>query len=127
MLSKAIMTTMLPVIDLVRARDFYESKLGLTPVGPKPDGKFIYECGGGAQLALFPRPGGTKADHTAISFQVENIEQAIAKLKANGVVFEDYDYPDLRTVNHICVLGSEKAAWFRDTEGNFLCIHQDIG
>ncbi|MNG30024.1 Glyoxalase-like domain protein [compost metagenome] len=78
-------------------------------------------------LALFPRPGGTKADHTAISFQVENIEQAIAELKANGVVFEDYDYPDLRTVNHVCVLGAEKAAWFRDTEGNFLCIHEDIG
>ncbi|MCY1524070.1 hypothetical protein D9M68_589900 [compost metagenome] len=127
MLSKAIVTTMLPVIDLVRARDFYESKLGLTPAGLKPDGKFIYECGGGALLALFPRPGGTKADHTAISFQVENIEQAIAELKANGVVFEDYDYPDLRTVNHICVLGAEKAAWFRDTEGNFLCIHEDIG
>ncbi|MFC5697994.1 VOC family protein [Pseudomonas sp. GCM10022186] len=72
MLSKAIVTTMLPVIDLLRARDFYESKLGLTPAGLKPDGKFIYECGGGALLALFPRPGGTKADHTAISFQVEN-------------------------------------------------------
>jgi hypothetical protein len=42
------------------------------------------------------------------------------------VVFEDYDLPDLKTVNHICVLGSEKAAWFKDTEGNFLCLHQDL-
>ena len=24
------------------------------------------------------------------------------------------------------VLGSEKAAWFKDTEGNVLCIHQTI-
>ncbi|MEG0448163.1 MAG: VOC family protein, partial [Comamonas sp.] len=26
----------------------------------------------------------------------------------------------------VCVLGSEKAAWFKDTEGNYLCIHQDL-
>ena len=43
-----------------------------------------------------------------------------------GVVFEDYDFPGLKTVNHVCVLGSEKAAWFQDTEGNLLCIHQDL-
>ena len=23
-------------------------------------------------------------------------------------------------------LGAEKAAWFQDTEGNFLCIHEDL-
>ncbi|NLD67923.1 MAG: VOC family protein, partial [Limnobacter sp.] len=30
------------------------------------------------------------------------------------------------TEAHVCVLGSEKAAWFKDTEGNWLCIHQDL-
>jgi hypothetical protein len=24
------------------------------------------------------------------------------------------------------VLGSEKAAWFNDPEGNILCLHEDI-
>jgi hypothetical protein len=47
-------------------------------------------------------------------------------LKRAGVVFEDYDFPELKTVDHVCVLGSEKAAWFKDTEGNYLCIHEDI-
>ncbi len=42
-----------------------------------------------------------------------------------GVVFEDYDLPGLRTVDHVCVLGSEKAAWFRDTEGNIMAVVQD--
>jgi hypothetical protein len=28
-------------------------------------------------------------------------------------------------VDSVCVLGAEKAAWFKDTEGNILCIHQD--
>ena len=126
MLANAPVTTMLPVIDLARARHFYEQKLGLIPAGLRPDGKFLYRSGSGAILALFPREGGTKAEHTAISFQVPDIYAAIRELEAAGVQFEDYDLPGLRTENHVCVLGSEKAAWFRDSEGNYLCLHEDL-
>lgn len=126
MLATAPITTMLPVIDMARARDFYESKLGFVPGGEKPDGKFTYTGAGGATLALFPKPEGTKAEHTAVSFQVRDIEAAVTALEGKGVVFEDYDFPGLKTVNHVCVLGAEKAAWFKDTEGNYLCIHEDI-
>ena len=126
MLTNAPVTTMLPVKDLARARDFYEKRLGLKPLGAKQDGKFEFEGGTGGIIALFPKDGGTKADHTAVSFQVKDIGRAISELKARGVVFEDYDFPGLKTVNHVCVLGSEKAAWFRDTEGNYLCIHEDL-
>ena len=126
MLTNAPVTTMLPVKDLDRAREFYERKLGLKPLGLRQDGKFQYASGGGGILALFPKDGGTKADHTAVSFQVKNIEQAIKDLEGRGVVFEDYDFPGLKTVNHVCVLGAEKAAWFKDTEGNYLCIHEDV-
>jgi catechol 2,3-dioxygenase-like lactoylglutathione lyase family enzyme len=126
MLTNAPVTTMLPVKDLNRAREFYENKLGLKPLGLRQDGKFQYASGGGGILALFPKDGGTKADHTAVSFQVKNIEQAIKDLKQRGVVFEDYDFPGLKTENHVCVLGAEKAAWFKDPEGNYLCIHEDL-
>ncbi|HRO62010.1 MAG TPA: VOC family protein [Burkholderiaceae bacterium] len=125
MLANAPMTTMLPVVDLDRARQFYEERLGLQPLGQSPDGKFRYAIGG-TTLALFPKPDGTKADHTAVSFQVADIETEIADLEARGVVFEDFDLPGLKTEAHVCVLGSEKAAWFKDTEGNYLCIHQDL-
>jgi predicted enzyme related to lactoylglutathione lyase len=116
---------MLPVKDIDRARAFYEGCLGLSPGGFKPDGKFVYSVGG-STLALFPKPEGTKADHTAISFQVNDITASIEQLKRSGVVFEDYDFPGLKTVNHVCVLGAEKAAWFKDTEGNYLCLHEDL-
>lgn len=125
MLANAAVTTMLPVIDMTRARGFYEGRLGLVPGGLQPDGKFVYRVGG-STLALFPKPEGTKADHTAISFQVADIVATIGALKQAGVVFEDYDFPDFKTVNHVCVLGSEKAAWFKDPEGNYLCLHEDI-
>ena len=125
MLSHSAVTTMLPVIDMVRARAFYEDCLGLQPGALRPDGKFVYRVGGSA-LALFPKPGGTKAEHTAISFQVPDIAASIEALKNRGVVFENYDFPDFKTVNHVCVLGSEKAAWFKDTEGNYLCLHEEL-
>ena len=125
MLSDSSVTTMLPVMDMARARAFYEGRLGLTPGGLKADGKFVYSVGG-STLALFPKPEGTKADHTAISFRVPDIASSVESLERAGVAFEDYDFPGLKTVNHICVLGAEKAAWFKDTEGNFLCIHEDI-
>lgn len=126
MLSDSSVTTMLPVKDMARARSFYGGCLGLKPGGLRPDGKFVYLVGG-STLALFPKPEGTKADHTAISFRVDDINASIEALKRTGVVFEDYDFPGLKTVNHVCVLGAEKAAWFKDSEGNYLCIHEDVG
>lgn len=125
MLSDSSVTTMLPVKDMARARSFYEGCLGLKPGGLRPDGKFVYVVGG-STLALFPKPEGTKADHTAISFRVTDINASIEALKRKGVAFEDYDFPGLKTVNHVCVLGAEKAAWFKDSEGNYLCIHEDM-
>jgi predicted enzyme related to lactoylglutathione lyase len=127
MLGKANVTTVLPVIQMDRARKFYQDTLGLKPVGFAADGNYIFACGGGAQIALIPKPQGTKAEHTALSFEVRGIEDVIAKLQARGVVFEDYDLPGLKTVEHVCVIGSDKAAWFKDPEGNYLCVHEETG
>ena len=123
-LTKAAVTTILPVKDMDRARRFYAEKLGLEPKGFAADGNFLFACGGDAHIALITKPEGTKAEHTALSFEVQRIERVIAELEGRGVVFEDYDFPNLKTVEHVCVLGSEKAAWFKDTEGNYLCVHE---
>ncbi len=124
MLSKAPVTTILPVIDMNRAREFYERKLGLKPMGFAADGNFIFGCAGEAAIALIQKPQGTKAEHTAISFEVEDAMAEVKELERRGVIFEDYDLPGLKTVEHVCVLGSDRAAWFKDTEGNILCVHQ---
>ena len=124
-LTRAPVTTMLPVKNLERAREFYVHRLGLEADGLAADGKFLLRANG-TTLALFPRPEGTKAEHTAVSFKVENIAAAIRELTARGVEFADYDLPGFKTVEHVCVLGSEKAAWFQDPEGNILCLHEEI-
>ena len=61
MLSQSQVTCILPVKDLARARRFYEESLALEPRGLQPDGRFIYRCGG-AEVALLPKRGGTKAN-----------------------------------------------------------------
>ena len=126
MLTQAKVTTMLPVKDMDRARAFYEGKLGFRPDGgAKVDGRYEYELSG-SRIALIPREGGSKAEHTALSFEVRDIAARIRELQGSGVQFEDYDMPGLKTVQHVCVLGSEKAAWFRDPEGNYLCLHEEV-
>jgi hypothetical protein len=77
-------------------------------------------------LALMKAEEGAQTNHTVLSFEVSDIGQEIRDLAARGVTFEDYDLPELRTVDHGCVIGAEKAAWFKDTEGNFLCLHETL-
>jgi len=42
------------------------------------------------------------------------------------VTFEEYDQPEMKTVNGIATAGGARAAWFKDTEGNILAIIQDV-
>ena len=125
MLSSSRVTTILPVVDAERAHDFYSRVLGLKDLGKTGDGKYLFEASG-SLIALLPKPEPTKADHTALSFEVADAGAAVEELTSRGAQFEDYDLPGLKTVNKVCVLGSERAAWFKDSEGNILCIHQEL-
>jgi predicted enzyme related to lactoylglutathione lyase len=115
---------MMPVTDVDRAREFYSETLGLAFTGTNDEGSATYALDGGTTLVLLPRPDSSPSTSTAMSFEVDDIVSEIGDLSARGVVFEDYDLPDLRTVDHVCVLGSEKAAWFKDPSGNVLCLHE---
>jgi len=126
MLGNARAVATLPVVDLVRARRFYEGKLGLKLLKANTAAQFqdaMYEAGGGARVYLYQRAL-TKADHTVLAFEVKNIEQAVKDLKAKGVVFEEYDMPGLKTVDSIATVPNGKSAWFKDTEGNILSVAQ---
>jgi len=125
MLADAPVMTMLPVVDMDRARAFYEDKLALRSQGRNTQGNYVYSCGG-ATIALYQREAPTKADHTVLSWEVKDIAETVRGLAEKGVVFEEYDLPNFKTVEKVCVLGAEKAAWFKDTEGNILCIHENL-
>jgi catechol 2,3-dioxygenase-like lactoylglutathione lyase family enzyme len=123
--------TRLPAQDLDRARRFYADKLGLHPIEERPGG-LRYECGG-ATFSLFASGGRPSGEHTQMAWTVDDIETTVEYLRSRGVVFEDVDLPGLRTTSGIAdVTGNypstgatgERAAWFRDSEGNLLGIGQ---
>lgn len=126
MLGNSQVTPTLPVVNLERARGFYEKSLGLKPEGNEHNGQITYKCGNGSRLHIYQRSEPTKADHTAATFEVDNVESSVKELRGKGVKFEEYDMPGLKTVNGIATLDNEKGAWFKDTEGNILCIHQAL-
>jgi len=123
MLTNVSVRPTLPVVDLNRAKKFYEEKLGLKVVGEDPSPGVILQAGGGTQLYIYQRAA-TKADHTAASFSVKDVEAEVTELKAKGVVFEEVEIPSMgaKTVDGVITFGELKAAWFKDTEGNMLGI-----
>jgi len=125
MINKAQLTAVLPVVDVSRAAGFYRDRLGLKDLGVDTTGNQILLSGTGAQIALMPAEAGAQSSHTVLTFEVENITQEIKELEGRGVAFLDYDLPDLKTTDHVAVLGTEKGAWFADTEGNILCLHEN--
>jgi catechol 2,3-dioxygenase-like lactoylglutathione lyase family enzyme len=122
-LATSAVAVMLPVEDVDRARKFYEDKLGLKYDGQNMEGSAMFALEGGTTLVLLPRPGGTRADSTAMSWAVEDVQGVVDDLESRGVVFEDYDFPELKTVDHIASFGDFKSAWFLDPDSNVLCVH----
>jgi catechol 2,3-dioxygenase-like lactoylglutathione lyase family enzyme len=123
MLADRPIHTALPAADLERARRFYAEKLGLTQESEVPGGLF-YRCGENTQFLLFPSQGTASGTHTQAGWIVDDIEAEVADLKARGVVFDEYDTPDLKTVNSVETTGQTKAAWLKDSEGNLLVLLQ---
>jgi catechol 2,3-dioxygenase-like lactoylglutathione lyase family enzyme len=133
MLQDGSNATRLPAQDLERARRFYSEKLGLEPVEERPGG-LRYQCRNG-EFALFQSAGAPSGDHTQMGWEVDDIDATVQELRARGVVFEEYDFPGMKTVDGITeVHGNypskggvgERAVWFRDSEGNLLGIGQPI-
>ncbi len=123
MLINASVHATLPVVDLERARKFYEGKLGLKVIRTDPSPGAVLQAGEGTTLYIYQRAA-TKADHTAASFTVKDVEAEVKELKAKGVVFEEIEIPSMgiKTVDGIATKGELKAAWFKDTEGNILGV-----
>ena len=123
MLSECPIHAALPATDLERAKRFYADQLGLLPESEGPDGLF-YRCGGTTRFLVFPSGGGTSGTHTQMTWNTPNIEAEVAELKARGVVFDEYDLPEVKTSNSVATLGESKGAWFYDSEGNLLALGQ---
>jgi predicted enzyme related to lactoylglutathione lyase len=126
MIENAQVTPILPVADLSRATGFYRDRLGLKDLGDEVGGQRLLQTGAGSTIGLMTAEEGAQTAHTVLTFEVQDITKEVRDLESRGIGFLDYDTPEIKTVDHVCDMGDEKAAWFADTEGNILCLHERL-
>ncbi|WP_284976054.1 VOC family protein [Arthrobacter sp. efr-133-TYG-104] len=115
----------LPAQDLGRARAYYSEKLGLEPENPDAEDNLMYKCGDGTGFFIYQTSNAGTAKNTQMGWMVSDVDAAVAELREKGVVFEDYDFPGLKTENSVARMpDGSAAAWFLDSEGNILSLNQ---
>ncbi|MDO8337523.1 MAG: VOC family protein [Microcella sp.] len=117
--------TVLPAADLDRARTFYHDKLGLDPDETR-EGSLVFHPAPGAEFEIYETPNAGTAQNTQMGWMTDDLDGEMAVMRSHGIVFEEYDTPDMKTVNGVLEGKDLRAAWFRDSEGNFLCVSQRI-
>jgi predicted enzyme related to lactoylglutathione lyase len=124
MLAKGFAMATVPAEDLERAVKFYTEKLGLKQEKSREEGSALFVAAGGSKIFMYQR-NRTKAEHTAITFDVPDLEATVKEITAKGVKFEQYHFGPIDTNEMgIATTGNTKAAWLTDTEGNILALVQ---
>jgi len=121
MLGKADATPMVAVKDLDRARKFYEDTLGLKEVDDFGEGFMLKS--GDTQLSVYRSEFAGTNKATALTFDVDDIDDEVRALKDKGIFFEHYDLEGLTAKGDIYEgEGGFKTAWFKDPDGNILSL-----
>jgi predicted enzyme related to lactoylglutathione lyase len=122
MLSDSRVHANIPAADIERARRFYTESLGLS-VTDERDGLLMFTTDGGTTFMVYQTEFAGQAGHTIAQWHVDDIDGEVKDLKGKGVMFEEYDMPGVSwsdSVASIPTMG--RAAWFKDSEGNIMCL-----
>jgi predicted enzyme related to lactoylglutathione lyase len=108
-----------PVTDIKRARKFYEEVLGLRPTLEVLNGMLVeYEIGNGVfTIGCLGDAFQPSSDGTFVSLEVENLDDAVARLNDCGVQF----------VMGVTELPTSKFVVVSDPDGNNVMIHKRKG
>jgi len=110
------------VKDLGKAKEFYEGILGLKPEHEQEVVASVYRCGNGKLQVYQSEFAGTN-QATSASWEAEDVRGVVNELKEKGVVFEHYDsMPGVKLDGDVHVMGEMQTAWFKDPDGNILCV-----
>lgn len=124
MLGDANVAATLAVKDLAAARKFYEDVLGLHETVMEADYAVVYKSGD-SMIQIYPSSYAGTNQATAATWEVADVQAVVDDLKAKGVVFEHFDMPAEagEWQGDVLVSQAEHAAWFKDPDGNTLCVH----
>ncbi len=117
MLETKVAMATVAVKSLEVAKRFYEGVVGMKPL-PSQERALVYQTGGGALFVYESQFAGTNKA-TSVTWRIGGeVETLVKDLKAKGVVFEQYDMPNLTRDGDIHRSGDTKIAWFKDPDGN---------
>ena len=125
MLESARAIAFVPATDLGRARDFYESVLGLEVLDVS--GFACVFRVGGATLRVALVGELSPQSFTVFGWTVGAISETMAGLAARGVEFLRYEGMDQDPAGVWTTPGGDRIAWFRDPDGNVLSLTQFHG
>lgn len=123
MLEQANAIPTIGVKNLQEAKQFYQNKLGLTPIGDGDEFVQLYKAGNGTIEVYKSDFAGTNKATTVTWAIGDELENEVDTLRKKGVEFEHYSLPDTKLEGDIHVMKNMKAAWFKDPDGNILCLH----
>ena len=109
------------VKDIEVARKFYQDVVGLTPLPSTEPDAVPFKSGNSSVLVYESQYAGTN-QATAVTWQVEDVEDTVRALRAKGITFEHYDMPEVTRKGDVHVAGDIKVAWFKDPDGNILNV-----
>jgi predicted enzyme related to lactoylglutathione lyase len=127
MLGRAEIAAIVPVSQIDRAVEFYGDKLGLKLEIRRDDMSENREAefsSGDGTLVVYESVAAGQSRGTLAGFRVDDLEAVVSGLRERGVVFEDYDTPDLKTENGIGRIGDLLAAWCKDPDGNIIAFEE---
>lgn len=114
--------TNLPVKDIQKARPFYEDTLGLKLVDEEGGMVLTYQSGKAKIFVYQSDYAGTNKATAATWVVGDKFDALIKDLKAKRVNFEHYDMPGLKQDGDVYSGNGMKVAWFKDPDGNILCV-----
>jgi catechol 2,3-dioxygenase-like lactoylglutathione lyase family enzyme len=121
MLNTLDMHPTLASTDTRRARQWYADKLGWQP--EKDLEGFLRYSLGPTAFSVYETPSAGTAQNTVMFWLVGDVPAEVARLRARGVVFEEYDFGDFKTVDGVMTDPSgDTTAWFKDADGNIISI-----
>jgi catechol 2,3-dioxygenase-like lactoylglutathione lyase family enzyme len=124
MLGSNNIVAFVPITDGVKAKEFYEGKLGLRFV--KDDGFAVVFESHGTRLRAVKMKEVNPAPFTILGWEVKPIEKAVTSLRERGVHFEIFGFFKQDELGIWAAPSGDKVAWFKDPDGNILSVSEHV-
>jgi catechol 2,3-dioxygenase-like lactoylglutathione lyase family enzyme len=122
MLAGNKMVGFVPTKDSVKAREFYEGKLGFQFMSDDPFALLVKA--GDTRIRIAKAKEFTPAPYTVLGWEVPDIATVVRWLTDRGVAFEKYPFLQDQELGIWTTPNGDKVAWFKDPDGNVLSVSQ---